>query len=61
MAPSARNDLLRGTLDLPVLKVLHLGAMHGWGVTERLEPRRRARQMGAAIRAVNLVLGMSVV
>ncbi len=33
----SRDDLLRGTLDLLVLKALQLGSMHGWGITERLE------------------------
>lgn len=32
-----RNDLLQGTLDMLVLKSLRLGAMHGWGITERIE------------------------
>ena len=35
-----RNDsreLLQGTLDMLVLKSLQLGAMHGWGITERIE------------------------
>lgn len=37
MPPKPSNDLLQGTLDMLVLKVLQLGPMHGWGVTERLE------------------------
>lgn len=37
MPERARGDLLQGTLDLLVLKALLLGAMHGWGITERLE------------------------
>ena len=32
-----RGDLLQGTLDMLVLKVLQLEPMHGWGITERLE------------------------
>jgi PadR family transcriptional regulator, regulatory protein PadR len=32
-----RDELLQGTLDMLVLKSLQLGAMHGWGITERLE------------------------
>jgi transcriptional regulator len=34
-----RNDgeLLRGTFDLMILKALSLGAIHGWGVAERIE------------------------
>ena len=37
MAEKSRDDLLQGTLDMLVLKALQLGAMHGWGITERLE------------------------
>ena len=45
-APSAQHksahrpspmDVLPGTLEMLVLKALHLGAMHGWGITERLD------------------------
>lgn len=33
-----RNDeVLRGTLDMLVLKALTLEPMHGWAITERLE------------------------
>ena len=32
----SRGDLLQGTLDLLVLKVLQLGAMHGWGITQQI-------------------------
>ena len=37
MTDKPRGDLLQGTLDMLVLKSLQLGAMHGWGITERLE------------------------
>ena len=30
------SELLRGTLDMLVLKTLALGPMHGWGVSERI-------------------------
>lgn len=30
------NDLLRGTLDMLVLKTLALEEMHGWGICERI-------------------------
>ncbi|HEX7288530.1 MAG TPA: PadR family transcriptional regulator [Candidatus Angelobacter sp.] len=30
-------DLLQGTLDLLILKTLALGAMHGWGIAQRIE------------------------
>src|SRR5437764_12096930 len=36
-----RDDFLQGTLDMLVLKTLELGAMHGWGITERLEQGSR--------------------
>lgn len=35
------GDLLQGTLDMLVLKSLQLGAMHGWGITERIESGSR--------------------
>ena len=38
--PEARTgDLIKGTLDLLILKILQLGAMHGWGITELIEQR----------------------
>lgn len=37
MPPKPCSELLQGTLDMLVLKALQLGAMHGWGITERLE------------------------
>lgn len=35
------DELLRGMLDMLVLKALQLGPMHGWGITERLEQGSR--------------------
>jgi PadR family transcriptional regulator PadR len=32
-----KNELLPGTLDLLVLRVLSRGELHGWGITNRLE------------------------
>ena len=32
-----RDDLLKGTLDLLILKTLDLEAMHGWGIAERIQ------------------------
>ena len=32
-----RADVLQGTLDMLVLKTLQVEAMHGWGITERIE------------------------
>lgn len=31
------GDLIQGTLDMLVLKALQLEAMHGWGITERIQ------------------------
>jgi PadR family transcriptional regulator PadR len=47
LADKARDELLQGTLDMLVLKALQLGAMHGWGIAERLElGSKRALQIG---------------
>ena len=35
--PGKRGDLIAGTLDLLVLKLLDLGPMHGYGIAEMLE------------------------
>jgi PadR family transcriptional regulator, regulatory protein PadR len=41
------NDVLRGTLDLLVLKTLTLEPMHGWGISQRIQ------QMSKAVLDVN--------
>jgi transcriptional regulator len=33
----SRNDLLQGTLDVLILKTLSPGAMHGWGISQRIQ------------------------
>ncbi|MQA91376.1 MAG: PadR family transcriptional regulator [Gemmatimonas sp.] len=38
-APS--RDVLRGTLDMLILKTLSLEPMHGWAITQRLEQLSR--------------------
>jgi transcriptional regulator len=38
---SAESDVLRGTLDLLILKVLTLEPMHGWGVSQRIQEHSR--------------------
>lgn len=30
-------DMIRGTLDMLILKVLSLGPLHGWGISERIQ------------------------
>ncbi|MFL5386482.1 MAG: PadR family transcriptional regulator [Longimicrobiaceae bacterium] len=37
MAPVPSSDVLRGTLDLLVLKTLTLAPMHGWGISQRIQ------------------------
>lgn len=37
MTPKPQNDALRGSLDLLVLKTLSLTAMHGWGISLRIQ------------------------
>ena len=32
-----KSDIIRGTLDMLVLKVLSLEPMHGWGICERIQ------------------------
>ena len=32
-----KSDLLQGTLDLLILRTLAAGAMHGWGVSQRIQ------------------------
>lgn len=35
--PKQKSDLLQGTLDLLILKTLTPRAMHGWGISQRLQ------------------------
>ena len=37
MTLPATSDVLRGTLDLLILKTLALEPMHGWGISERIQ------------------------
>lgn len=30
-------EMIRGTLDMLIMKVLSLGPMHGWGISERIQ------------------------
>jgi transcriptional regulator len=43
----SKTDLLQGTLDVLILKTLHLGANHGWGISQRI------RQMSGDVLQVN--------
>ncbi len=37
MAMARKTDLLQGTLDMLILRVLSRGELHGWGITQKLE------------------------
>jgi PadR family transcriptional regulator PadR len=32
-----QSDMIRGTLDMMIMKVLSLDPMHGWGICERIK------------------------
>ena len=32
-----KPDMIKGTLDMLILKILSLEAMHGWGISERIQ------------------------
>jgi PadR family transcriptional regulator, regulatory protein PadR len=36
-ADPSKSDLLQGTLDLLILRALASGAMHGWGISQRIQ------------------------
>jgi transcriptional regulator len=42
-----KSDLLQGTLDLLILKTLALEAMHGWGISQRIQ------QMSEGVLTIN--------
>ncbi len=39
MSEPTSRDVLRGTLDLLILKTLSLEPMHGWGISQRIQER----------------------
>ena len=47
MTARPQTDALRGSLDLLVLKTLSLEAMHGWGISQRVQ------QVSDGVLAVN--------
>lgn len=42
MTDSAPSDVLRGTLDLLILKTVNLEPMHGWGISQRIQEHSRS-------------------
>jgi len=47
VSPRSQSDVLRGSLDLLVLKTLSLAPMHGWGISQRIQ------QISDGVLAVN--------
>ena len=43
MTTQSNPDVLRGTLDLLILKTLTLDDMHGWGIGQRIQQCPPAR------------------
>jgi PadR family transcriptional regulator PadR len=41
MKGTGPSDVLQGTLDMLILKTLSLEAMHGWGISQRLQQLSR--------------------
>ncbi len=39
MSAVSTNDLIRGTLDLLILRTLMIESMHGWGIAQRIQQR----------------------
>ena len=37
MAEERKTDLLQGTLDLLILKIVALGSVHGYGISQRIQ------------------------
>jgi len=37
VAPVKKTDLLQGTLDLLILKIVALGPVHGYGISQRIQ------------------------
>ena len=35
--PAAKADLLQGTLDMLILKIVALGSIHGYGISQRIQ------------------------
>ncbi len=35
--PKPETDMIRGTLDMLILKVVEIAPMHGWGISERIQ------------------------
>ena len=47
MSQKSRPDMIQGTMDLLILKVVSLNPMHGWGISERIQ------QMSGEVLKVN--------
>ena len=36
LVPTEKSDLLQGTLDMLILKIVALGPVHGYGISQRI-------------------------
>jgi PadR family transcriptional regulator, regulatory protein PadR len=41
MSPIEKSDLLQGTLDMLILKIVALGPVHGYGISQRIQQMSR--------------------
>ena len=42
MSPTEKTDLLQGTLDMLILKIVALGPVHGYGISQRIRQISKA-------------------
>jgi PadR family transcriptional regulator, regulatory protein PadR len=42
MPPTEKTDLLQGTLDMLILKIVALGPVHGYGISQRIRQISKA-------------------
>ncbi len=53
MREQKKADLLQGTLDMLILKVVALGSIHGYGISQRIQQIIEGCAAGAAGLAVS--------
>ena len=49
---SKPSDLVQGTLDLLILRVLALESMHGWGIAQRIQELERVIELDRRLPAI---------
>jgi hypothetical protein len=58
MAPLEKADLLQGTLDLLILKVVALGPVHGYGISQRIRQISDAVLLVQQARSIRRCIGL---